>query len=448
MTFQISRRRFMTGASVLPFVSTGFSALAALPSNPDVVVIGAGIAGITAARTLRHAGVEVAVLEARDRIGGRAYTESETFGVPYDHGCAWLHSADENPLTRMVKDAGYEIEDEEDTDNWLYLDGEEATDDQYDELEEAAEDVEDAIERAFDDDEQSGHDMSLAEIHPPSNRFAYIANQIYGPLEAGDDPDNVSAEDDYSQVGTGVEWMVPDGMAAAVFKALGPVPVELSTTVKKVSWGGPEIAVETDKGTLRTKAVIITVPTEIIADGTIAFDPALPDWKLDAYRNVPMGVLDKISTQFSKNIFEDAELTTLYEQTGANGHVWDHLLRPFDHNLVVTFLGGQYARDLAKEGDEAAIDLALESLTEVFGSDVRKTFVKGHFTKWDADPLARGAYSYAKPGHARDRSLLASPIDDRLFFAGEACINRWATQAAGAYITGMDAGKAAAEEVK
>jgi monoamine oxidase len=115
---------------------------------------------------------------------------------------------------------------------------------------------------------------------------------------------------------------------------------------------------------------------------------------------------------------------------------------------VVTFIGGQFARDLTREGDEAAFDLALDSLTEVFGSDIRKTFVKGHFTKWDADPLARGAYSFVRPNHVRDRGLLATPVDHRLFFAGEACITRWATQAAAAYITGMDAGKAAAEEVK
>ena len=403
MTYPISRRRFLTAATALPLMSPSFSALAALPANPDVVVVGAGIAGITAARTLRQAGVEVAVLEARNRIGGRAYTESKTFGVPYDHGCAWLHSANVNPLTKLVKDAGFEIEDEEDTDTWLYLDGEEATDDQYESLEDAYESLSGAIDRAYDEDEQSGQDMSLTELRPPPNRFDRMAHEMFGPLEAGEDPENLSAVDIFSQVGTGVEWMVPDGMAAAIFKALGPVPVQLSTTVKKIKWGDPEIAVETNQGTLRAKAVIITVPTEIIADGTIAFEPALPDWKLDAYRNVPMGVLDKITTQFSRNVFEDAELTTLYEQTGADGHVWDHLLRPFGHNLVVTFIGGQFARDLTREGDEAAFDLALDSLTEVFGSDIRKTFVKGHFTKWDADPLARGAYSFVRPNHVRDR---------------------------------------------
>lgn len=436
------------------FVLGGLAGLAAVPLWPslgkaegdaDVIVIGAGIAGLTAAREVMAQGLSVTVVEARGRIGGRAHTEAETFGVPYDHGCAWLHSADVNPLTAMVQGAGFEVYDEESRETWLYLDGEEADDDQYEELDDANSDLEHAIERL--DEEDMPRDRAVGDLSPPDGRFEDIAHAIVGPFEHGEDTAELSALDVIGQIGTGVEWMVPRGMAAGIFAAIGPVPVSLNTVVRKVDWGGPAVKVETDKGTLTGQAVIVTVPTEIIADGTIAFSPALPEWKRAACETLPMGVLDKVALQFDAPVFDGADGTTVYEQDGADGQIWDHLVRPFGLDLSVTFLGGDYARDLAREGDEAAFDVALESLVNIFGGGIRDHFVKGHFTKWDADPLARGAYAYAMPGHTRSRKLLAEPIDGRLFFAGEACNQDWATQATAAYLSGQNAGQYAAREI-
>jgi len=431
----------MAGMTALPF----WPSFSAASGDVDVVVIGAGIAGVTAAQDLLKEGLSVTVVEARDRIGGRAYTESDTFGVPYDHGCAWLHSANKNPLTKLVRNAGFETYDEEDKEWWLYLDGDEADDDGYEALEDAYESLERAMERIEDKDNPV--DTSVYEARRPKDRFGRIAHAISGPFEYGEETDRVSVLDVQSQIGTGVEWMVPQGMGAAIFKALGPVPVSLKTTVSKVDWGGKTIKVETSKGTLTCKAIVSTVPTEIIADGTIAFSPALPDWKTQACRDVPMGVLDKIALQFNKNVFDEAEGNTVYEQDGADGQIWDHLVRPFDLNLTVTFLGGDFSRDLTKQGDQAAFDVALDSLVNIFGSSVRGAFVKGHYTKWDADPFARGAYSYAKPGKHKSRKKVAAPVDDRLFFAGEACDQKWATQAAAAYLTGQRAAKSIVSEL-
>ncbi len=445
MTRPISRRRFLAGAAAAPALLPGL-VRAATPSNPDVAIVGAGIAGLTAARELRAAGLEVVVLEARDRIGGRAYTESRTFGVPYDHGCAWLHSADINPLTELVRKAGFQTIDEGGREAWLYLDGDEASDAQYEEASEAYEDLLNAIEVAVDG--LDGADRSVAELSPPTNRFQRLAHARIGPFEAGETTDRVSVVDIYSQVGTGVEWMVPDGMAAGILKALGPVAVELSTPVERVRWGGSGVALETGRGTLKAKAAIVTVPTDIVADGTLAFDPRLPDWKMEAFARVPMGVLDKIALEFDRDVFEEADTNTLFAQDGADGRVWDHLLNPFGLDLCVTFVGGDFARDLTAAGDQEAFDQALENLTSVFGSTVRKAFVKGHFTKWSADPLARGAYSVSEPDHNDKRQQLAAPLGDRLFFAGEACDPEWATQATAAYPTGISAVEAAAAAVK
>ena len=409
-------------------------------ANPDVVVVGAGIAGLSAARDLIAAGRSVLVVEARNRIGGRAYTESATFGVPYDHGCAWLHSADINPVTPLVQEAGFSTLDEGAREYWLFLDGEDAEDAAYD----AADDAYDALADAIDDSEDTlgGRDRAVAALSPPKDRFDALAHARFGPFEAGVETSALSTVDVYTQVGSGVEWMVPDGLGAAVLTALGPVPVKLDTPVSRIDWSGPGVTLDTPNGTITTQAVIVTVPTDIIADGSITFSPQLPADQMDAFASIPMGQLDKIALQFDRDLFEEADTNTLYTQKEEGAPFWDHLLRPFGHDLVITFTGGETSRALS--GDPAgAIEAALDDLEWHFGASVRKHFVKGHFTDWGADPLARGAYAAAKVGHNKKRRLLSRPTADKVFFAGEATVPEWATQVAAAYISGGRAARKA-----
>lgn len=452
-----TRRKFMgttAGLITLPVFST---AMANFPSNPEVVIIGAGVAGTTAAKTLRAKGVDCVILEARDRIAGRAYTDTEIFGVPYDLGAAWLHSADENPVTDLINSVGFKTVDDESGDLWLYLDGEDASEDQYEAAEEAKEDLENIISRKIDralDEGEKFNDVSVRKISPIKDRFDLIAHEQLGPLEAGADTDKLGAMDVYSQRASGVEWMVPQGLGAGIQKALGPQPVYLNTKVSKIDWGGKEdIKVETNKGSLRTKAVIITVPTDIIADGTIGFSPALPAWKVKAAEMLPMALLDKITLQFEdsfEEMMEGEELITAYVQNGENGHVWDHLMRPFDTNLSIGFLGGRFSKELATRpnADQIAIEMALESLEEIFGPEIHDIFIKGHYTKWSEDEFARGSYAAALPGGVPHREKLRQSIDDRLFFAGEATMAKWATQVSSAYLTGIKAANEAADAIK
>jgi monoamine oxidase len=447
MTNAISRRRMLSGIGAMTTLPLIPLHAATATGPPEVVIVGAGIAGITAAQELAKAGISFTVLEARNRIGGRAYTESQTFGVPYDHGCAWLHSADKNPLMPLIKGVGFATVDEGAADTWFYSDGEELDDDEYEDASDAVESLED---RVGDYNVKENGDKSVRDIAPPKGEWGRFAHLVMGEYEAGVGTDELSVEDVQSQYGTGVEWMVPQGMATGIFKALGPVPVQLNTIVTRIAWGGPGVIVETNKGTLNAAAALITVPTDIIADGTIVFEPALPDWKMDAYQACPMGVLDKITLQFSSSFnefFEEASTTSVYiEHQG----VWrDHLLRPFDLPLDVAFTGGRQSRDLAREADPqaAAIDLALSALTDTFGFEIKRMFVKGHFTNWSADPFARGAYAYARVGKNHLRRKIATPVDDRLFFAGEACVPEWATQAPAAYISGRTAANQAARAV-
>ena len=448
MAGHFSRRQLLNGVGALASTHLLHNISAIASSNPDVVIIGAGIAGITAARSLKKAGVSFTVVEARDRIGGRAYTETSTFGVPYDHGCAWLHSADKNPLTKLIKRAGYKTLDEGNIQSWMYYDSEELDDKEYGRAEAAI----DKLEKRVDNyDVEDYGDKSARSILKPKDKWDDLAHLIIGEYEAGIVTNKLSAEDYQSQIGTGKELLVPNGMAAGIFNALGPVSAKLNTKVSKIKWGGKNVIIETNNGNLTAKAVIITVPTEIIADGTIRFSPALPNWKMLAFQDCPMGVLDKIALQFHpsfNDFFKEANTTTAYIN---HESVWqDHLLRPFGHPLDIAFTGGEQSLDLAREANpqQAAIDYALAALVDAFGSEIRPMFQKGHFTNWSADPFARGAYSYAKVGKHKSRRKIAKPINNRLFFAGEACVPKWATQAAAAFISGQTAAKQSISAVK
>ncbi len=423
-----------------------------LPSNPDVVVIGAGIAGIAAARSLIKQGVSVLVLEARDRIGGRAYTEQETFGVPYDHGCTWLHSADENPLSSLVRDkAGFDIFDFGEREPIYFvrrsLDGNQgarrASEQEVIEIEKA----EDALyDNLWDYDAVKNDDTSIHNLRPPRDRWDELAQLRKGPFEAGVHSPRLSVIDYQTQYETGTEWMVPQGLAAGIFKAMGPVPVKLETIVESIDWRGKDIKVQSNQGTISCRAVLTTVPTEIIADETLTFLPALPQEKMAAFHELPMGVLDKITLQFDpafKSLIPDADTNEAYFEAPQGMDQIDswhsHLLCPFGQAMSTMFVGGQLARDLTGASQEAARDYALSSLASVLGNDVKKLVRKGHATKWLADPFARGGYAYSNIGKNHLREVARQPVADRLFFAGEALHGKWATMAPGAYLTGQQA---------
>lgn len=417
-------------------------ALAQVPTNPDVVVVGAGVAGLTAARELTRNGVSVAVVEARSRIGGRAFTESKTFGVPYDHGCAWLHSADVNPLTALVeREAKFQTIDEGDRDSWIFLDGHEASDGDYDLFDERMDALVERIESAEGDLKRRG-DRSLSAFLKPSDRIGRLAMEA-NARQYGLDPGEISLADVYGQIETGDERMVPKGMGAALMAILGgSLPVSLETVVSGIDWSGRTVTVDTSKGRITAKAALVTVPVGVLATSAIRFTPELPDWKRAAIAGLRMATLEKIALQFDGNPFDDeADTTTCYVQQGAEGYVWEFPLRPFGLPMAIGFIGGAQSDALgrSKVPGAAAESAAIAALESAFGSRVRGTLRRSHLTRWTVDPYARGSYSATRIGAADKRVDLQRPVGDRVFFAGEAMGGPWATQAAGAYVSAQAA---------
>jgi monoamine oxidase len=200
------------------------------------------------------------------------------------------------------------------------------------------------------------------------------------------------------------------------------------------------VRLETPQGTIQARAVIVTVPTPLLAEGRLAFAPDLPDLR-EAADALPLGLANKVFLRLAEPeaIPKESHLfgNTSRVETGS------YHLRPFGRDLIELYLGGRNARTLEAEGDGAAAHFAIEELVRLLGSDMRGKLAPIAESHWAADPYACGSYSYALAGKAHLRAVYGQPIDDRIFIAGEAASPHSFSTAHGAAETGIAAAQAA-----
>ena len=419
-----SRRRFIAGGAALaalPLLSrTGAAA------EVDVVVVGAGAAGLAATRELRCRGASVATLEASARIGGRAVTNLSLFGVPYDVGAHWLHHSEKNPFVAYAKDAGFTVYRAPDVQT-VYLDRREASRDEYAAYDAAYDAAVDAIAAAG----RRGRDVSPASVVPDAGRWHDLVHFAVGPYEMAKDFDAFSCVDWWNSE-DGTDSYCKEGYGALVAHGARDLEVHLSTRVRAIDWSGRGVRVLTDRGRLRARACIVTVSTGVLASGDIRFVPALPVEKVESFHRISMGHYEHIALYFDANVFETGpDEYILYNAKSHGAHspaLMGLLTNVSGTGLTLADVGGDFAMNLGKAGGDAAIEFARSELREIFGGAIDRHLVKGHFTRWGNNALNRGAYASAEPGAYRLRSVLRRPVGDRVWFAGEACsVGAWAT---------------------
>lgn len=427
-----SRRAILAGISA-------FGAAPALASTPsgdvDVVVIGAGIAGLAAARTLRDAGHSVTVIEAADRIGGRAYTESDTFGQPHDHGCSWINHADVNPWTDIARQGGFDLVDHTSAGSAYYVDGDPANAAQR----RAYNAGWGAVERALAGAGEAGIDVAASSVMPDQPDIGTAQTWI-GPMDWGVDFKDLSTADYWNSEDSYGDYIVREGLGSVVAAYGSDVPVHLNTPATAMSWGGEGVQVETPAGTIRARACICTVSTGVLRSGAIRFGSALPAATQEAIDDLPMGLLAKVTLQF-----RDTRLGFVPDHW-LDYHVPDtmpadaafFLTWPFDYDYMVGFIGGDFGWELSRAGEAAAVDFALGEVVRMAGSTAREHFVKGHLTDWATNPHVLGGYAAARPGRFAARAALAQPVENRLFFAGEALATPYNALCSGAFFSGRE----------
>jgi polyamine oxidase len=403
-------------------------------------VIGAGIAGLTAARRLSDAQYQVVVLEARDRIGGRIHTVDD-LGVPIDLGGSWIHGSRGNPLTRLAREIGARTVRTNYDSLSLYSSAGEVSDRDAARGERGWARIEGSI---YDQQNDAGNDESVADgiANAGERRLAREPTTAWNMAS--------SLEDDYAadpgelslawygadKALPGPDLLMADGYLPLVRHVAGSVDVRLGNRVTLVEHAADGVAVHTDQGTLEADWGIVTLPLGVLQNEDVAFDPPLPKRKRTAINRLGMGLLDKVIVEFAEPFWpKDVQS---FGFVGPSQPVTEAFngLRFTGKPILVGFRGGRNARRREALSDAEDVAAVVSALSSAFGADVPQPS-GALVTRWARDPFARGSYSYIAAGSTpADMRALGAPAGKRLLFAGEATNPDYFGTVHGAYWTG------------
>jgi monoamine oxidase len=428
-------------------------------TEADVIVIGAGMSGLAAARALADDDWDVIVLEARDRVGGRVWTSYAWPNRPLDMGAQWIQGSDGNPITALAKRFGAHTM-VTDTDAFacytgsgdqLSEDDQEEIEDGYDDLMERLDGIrENRQERAAPDlplGQAIAEDLDRLHLSAEDRRAAeFVVNTTIEHEYAGAVEDlsfyNWDSDDGFG----GEDLIFPNGYGAVPHGLAQGLDVRLNHVVKRVEYDEDEgVRVTTADGSVfEADYAVITLPLGVLQAGDVQFDPPLPPRKQAAMSRLGMGVLDKLYLRFPRVFWpRDAQLIGyIGPQRGAWAEWYN-----FDHYtgdpILLGFNAARYALQLEGLSDAAVVADAMTALRAMFGRNIPDPEAMLR-SRWGQDPFTHGSYSYIRVGGGpADREALAAPVAARLFFAGEATNPDYAATVHGAYLSGQRA----AEEV-
>ncbi len=435
----ITRRDFLAASAASVIGPRAWAA--PLPREADIVVIGAGAAGIAAARRIQAANRKVVVLEAAGQLGGRCITDTTTFDVPFDRGARWIHNPDTNPIVKLARGAGLDVVPAP-LGQKIRIGRRNARAGEVEEL--LATLV--RANRAIDDASRGRLDMACASALPKDlGDWAGTIEFLLGANATGKDLRDLSAVDKVRAQDRSAALACRQGLGTLIAKLGDGVPVSLSTPATRISWSGRDVAVETPAGKIAARAAIITASSNVLISGALKFTPDLPKRTLDAVSKISLGSYDHIALALPGNplglarddvvIEQSKDLKTafLFANMGAS-------------SLCSIDVAGSFGRDLSAQGEAAMAAFAVEWLTKLFGSELAKAVKKSSATRWNAAPFALGAMSAAAPGGQPSRKILMEPIGS-MFLAGEAAHETlWGT-VDGAWESGERAAEAALRKI-
>lgn len=432
---RLSRRSFLAAAGAF----ASLPALGAVPvsGEVDIVIIGAGAAGIAAARRVAAAGRRFALLEASNRIGGRCTTDVATFGVPFDRGAHWLYAPGSNPLARLADGTGLEL--------YAAPRGQRLRVGPRAAREGELEDFLAALVRsnhAIREAARGKADTSAARALPSNLAdWRHTVEFVLGPFHGSKDLSQVSALDFSRSTERELADFCRQGLGTLVTKLAAGLAVQRSTPARSIEWQ-KTLQVETDKGSLRARAAIVTASTGVLASGKIKFTPELPERWRNAAAALSLGSYDHIALDLPGNPF-GLQADDLVFEKSSSSHSAALIARVSGGDLHVVSVGGAFGRELSAQGQDAMVAFAVEWLTSIFGADVKSRAGRRYATRWNEEPWILGASSAASPGNQDARRALMSPLRERVWFAGEAAHETLYGTVGGAWESGTRAAEAA-----
>jgi monoamine oxidase len=414
---------------------------APLPREADIVVIGAGAAGIAAARRIQAANRRVIVVEATSQVGGRCLTDTATFGVPFDRGARWLHNPDTNPMIRLARNAGLDLSAAP-LGQKIRIGQRNARAGETEEFLAALV----RANRAIDDASRGKADLPCASVLPKDlGAWAATAEFVLGANAAGKDLRDISVMDKVRAQDRNAAIGCRQGLGVLIAKLGEQVPLALSMPASQIIWSGRDVAVETPAGKIAARAALVTVSSNVLAAGNIKFTPEIPKRQLDAAAKLGLGSYDRIILQLQGNPLGLARDDLVIEQSNSTrtALLSANIGGP---SLCAIDVAGSFGRDLSGQGDKVMVAFAVEWLTKLFGSEVAAAVKKSSATRWNAAPFTLGAMSVAAPGGQPSRKILTEPMGN-VFLAGEATHETlWGT-VDGAWESGERAAEAALRKI-
>ena len=439
----MTRRDLLTTSAAVATAAFSRRAFAApLPRDADIVVVGAGAAGIAAARRIQAANRKVIVVEADSRIGGRCWTDKAAFDVPFDRGARWLYNPETNPMVRLARNAGLGM-------SAAPLNQKIRVGQRYARAGETEEFLAALVRanRAIDEASRGGKvDVACASVLPKDlGDWAGTAEFVLGASATGKDLRDVSVLDKARAQDRNAAIGCRQGAGTLVAKLGEQLPVALSTPANQVSWSNRDVVVETPAGRIAARAAVVTVSSNVLAAGNIRFTPELPKRQLEAASRLSLGSYDRIALALPGNPLGLAHDDAVIEQSNSTRTA---LLSAniSGSSLCLIDVAGSFGRDLSSQGEQAMVAFAREWLGKLFGNDVAAAVKKSSATRWNTSPLTLGAMSVAAPGGQPSRRILAEPIGS-LFFAGEATHETMWGTVDGAWESGERAAEAALRKI-
>jgi monoamine oxidase len=415
-----------------------------MSSDPDLIIIGAGIAGLSAAVALSRKGLDVTILEARDRLGGRVFTQwDDCFNVPVELGAEFIHGCPREiwDLLREINGNAKELSGE----NWCFLEGRLKPCDFFAE-----------VNRLFEKMDEHAPDesfLSFVERCCSDPQFDVTKRWATGYITGfhGADPAQISVHsivkgaraDEEVQAERGFRISGGYRLLADYFaKELQArkVPIHPQTLVREVRWQEGSVSVKADRVnqevSYRAPRVLITLPLSVLQAsqfemGAVHFVPELPSPKQRALQHLAMGKVMRVVLRFRERFWDDlqpphsakslSDLRFLFSQEPWFPTWWTTM--PDKLPMITAWAPFPYAQEMSGEGEPYIVDKALQTMATLFGlsaHQVAKLFEKAYWHDWEQDPYSRGAYSYVKVGGESAQRDLGTPVVNTLFFAGEA----------------------------
>jgi len=415
-----NRRSFLTAAAAL---AAGPALGAGAPSSGpfDVVIIGAGVAGIAAARKIAAAGRRYVVIEATDHIGGRCITDVKSFSVPFDRGAHWIYLPDSNPVTKLAPRRGLDVYPAPQSQKVrigrrLAREGE----------------LEDFLaaqvraSRAIDDAARKADIPAEQTVPADLGEWRATVEFVLGPYSCAKDLAQVSSLDFARAAERNAAAFCKQGFGALVATLAQGLNLQLSTPAKSIDTRSA-IAVETTRGTISARTAIVTAPTNVVASGGLKFNPALGHQQTDAFGRMSLGSYDHIGLELNGNPLGLDSDDLVFEKS-ADAHTAAILANVSGTPLCLVDVAGGFGRDLSAQGEAAMFDFAANWLAGLYGAEIKRMIGRKYATRWNSEPYALGAWSAAVPGSQFARQQLLQPIADDVWYAGEAAhVTLWGT---------------------